>query len=199
MTAARPDASLMPSTGPSDVEAEVAPLLECLGRVATANEGDPLALLQLLRQLEQLHRTIQEGPFRSSLPSERSSLFRLLQNMEQSGGWPYIPRLQLRTFLDLLQADNLQGHADNLQGHPDNLQGHPDSPTESPSESHPYSPSESPSDSPTESHPYSPSESPSDSPTEGPSESPSESPSDDRPEGFSEEISGLATEVQEAA
>lgn len=161
MTAARPDASLMPSTGPSDVEAEVAPLLECLGRVATANEGDPLALLQLLRQLEQLHRTIQEGPFRSSLPSERSSLFRLLQNMEQSGGWPYIPRLQLRTFLDLLQADNLQGHAD--------------------------SPTESPSDSPTESHPYSP------------SESPSESPSDDLPEGFSEEISGLATEVQEAA
>ena len=180
MTAARPNASLMPSTGPSDVEAEVAPLLECLGRVATANEGDPLALLQLLRQLEQLHRTIQEGPFRSSLPSERSSLFRLLQNMEQSGGWPYIPRLQLRTFLDLLQADNLQGH-------PDNLQGHPDSPTENPSESHPYSPSESPSDSPTESHPYSP------------SESPSESPSDDLPEGFSEEISGLATEVQEAA
>ena len=196
MTAARPNASLMPSTGPSDVEAEVAPLLECLGRVATANEGDPLALLQLLRQLEQLHRTIQEGPFRSSLPSERSSLFRLLQNMEQSGGWPYIPRLQLRTFLDLLQADNLQGH-------PDNLQGHPDSPTENPSESHPYSPSESPSDSPTESHPYSPSESPSESPTEShpysPSESPSESPSDDLPEGFSEEISGLATEVQEAA
>ena len=173
MTAARPNASLMPSTGPSDVEAEVAPLLECLGRVATANEGDPLALLQLLRQLEQLHRTIQDGPFRSSLPSERSSLFRLLQNMEQSGGWPYIPRLQLRTFLDLLQADNLQGR--------------PDSPTESPSESHPYSPSESPSDSPTESHPYSP------------SESPSESPSDDLPEGFSEEISGVATEVPEAA
>ena len=161
MTAARPNASLMPSTGPSDVEAEVAPLLECLGRVASANEGDPLALLQLLRQLEQLHRTIQDGPFRSSLPSERSSLFRLLQNMEQSGGWPYIPRLQLRTVLDLLQADNLQGH--------------------------PYSPSESPSDSPTESHPYSP------------SESPSESPSDGLPEGFSEEISGLATEVQEAA
>jgi hypothetical protein len=23
--------------------------------------------------------------------------------MEKSGGWPYIPRLQLRTFMDLLQ------------------------------------------------------------------------------------------------
>jgi hypothetical protein len=25
--------------------------------------------------------------------------------MERSGGWPYIPRLQLRTFMDLLQRD----------------------------------------------------------------------------------------------
>ncbi|MFM1798119.1 MAG: hypothetical protein RLZZ117_397, partial [Cyanobacteriota bacterium] len=56
------------------------------------------------RQLEKLHRTIQDGAFRASLPSDRGSLFRLLQDMEQSGGWPYIPRLQLRTFLDLLQT-----------------------------------------------------------------------------------------------
>jgi hypothetical protein len=60
-------------------------------------------LLALLRHLEHLHRSIQDGPFRSSLPSERSTLFKLLQDMELSGGWPYIPRLQLRTFLDLLQ------------------------------------------------------------------------------------------------
>jgi hypothetical protein len=106
MTAAGPEASLMPSTGPSAVAAEMAPFLEGLAEVASAHEGDPLALLTLLRQLEKLHRTIQDGAFRASLPSERSSLFRLLQDMEQSGGWPYIPRLQLRTFLDLLQSDN---------------------------------------------------------------------------------------------
>ena len=112
MTAARPDASLMPSTGPSAVEAEVAPLIEGLARVASTHEGDPIALLTLLREVEQLHRTIQDGAFRASLPSERSTLFRLLQDMEQSGGWPYIPRLQLRTFLDLFQADGLQGHGE---------------------------------------------------------------------------------------
>jgi hypothetical protein len=28
-----------------------------------------------------------------------------LQSVERSGGWPYIPRLQLRTFMDLLQHD----------------------------------------------------------------------------------------------
>jgi hypothetical protein len=96
----------MPSPGPEAVEAEIAPFLEGMAAVAASREGDPLALLLLLRQLEKLHRTIQDGAFRASLPSERSSLFRLLQDMEQSGGWPYIPRLQLRTFLDLLQSDN---------------------------------------------------------------------------------------------
>lgn len=86
--------------------------MEGLAQVAADHEGDPLALLALLRQLEKLHRTIQDGPFRASLPSERSSLFRLLQDMEQSGGWPYIPRLQLRTFLDLLAADEQPGHGE---------------------------------------------------------------------------------------
>jgi hypothetical protein len=69
-------------------------------------DGDPEALLQLLRQLEHLHRRIQDGPFRSSLPADRSHLFNLLQEMEKSGGWPYIPRLQLRTFMDLLQGED---------------------------------------------------------------------------------------------
>ncbi|NCV92953.1 MAG: hypothetical protein EBW30_09315, partial [Synechococcaceae bacterium WB7_3xG_012] len=64
------------------------------------------ALLLLLRRLEELHRTIQDGAFRSSLPSDRGELFNLLKGMEKSGGWPYIPRLQLRTFMDLLQNDD---------------------------------------------------------------------------------------------
>jgi hypothetical protein len=105
MTAVRPDPSSMPSPGPSALEADSAPLIEALAGLAANHEGDPLALLSLLRQLEKLHRTIQDGAFRASLPADRGSLFRLLQDMEQSGGWPYIPRLQLRTFLDLLQGE----------------------------------------------------------------------------------------------
>ncbi|MFM9109515.1 MAG: hypothetical protein ACKOPN_02745 [Prochlorococcaceae cyanobacterium] len=69
---------------------------------------DPLALLQLLRQVEQLHRRLQDGPFRQSLPEDRNRLFELLEEMERSGGWPYIPRLQLRTFMDLLQPNGAQ-------------------------------------------------------------------------------------------
>jgi hypothetical protein len=71
--------------------------------IAASLRDDPAALLDLLRRLEQTHRSIQDGPFRESLPGDRNRLFRLLESMEDSGGWPYIPRLQLRTFMELLQ------------------------------------------------------------------------------------------------
>ena len=81
-------------------------LLKELDQLAAELDGRPDALLLLLRQLEERHRSIQDGPFRGSLPADRNQLFNLLQNMERSGGWPYIPRLQLRTFMDLLQRDH---------------------------------------------------------------------------------------------
>lgn len=81
-------------------------MLDQLNHLASELDGDPEALLELLRQLEHLHRRIQDGPFRSSLPADRYHLFNLLQGMERSGGWPYIPRLQLRTFMDLLQGED---------------------------------------------------------------------------------------------
>jgi len=79
--------------------------LRALLALAEGLEGDPAALLDLLRRLEKLHRTIQDGAFRNSLPEDRNRLYQLLESMEDSGGWPYIPRLQLRTFLDLLQRE----------------------------------------------------------------------------------------------
>ncbi|MEB3303176.1 MAG: hypothetical protein ACKOPT_05100 [Cyanobium sp.] len=122
---ARPDATAQApsapqfevSREPTALEEELKPLLSKITEMATSRGGDPQALLVLLRHLEQLHRSIQDGPFRSSLPSERSSLFKLLQDMELKGGWPYIPRLQLRTFLDLLQEKEL--HPQQLDSDPD--------------------------------------------------------------------------------
>lgn len=107
--------SLDNQAGPLPLAAQQA--LARLGELASDLEGEPEALLGLLRSLEQLHRSIQDGPFRASLPADRNALFRLLSEMERSGGWPYIPRLQLRTFLDLLS----QGGADALPvaGEPD--------------------------------------------------------------------------------
>jgi hypothetical protein len=79
--------------------------LAVLAALAESLADDPAGLLDLLRRIEQLHRSIQDGPFRSSLPADRHRLFQLLEAMEDSGGWPYIPRLQLRTFIDLLQRE----------------------------------------------------------------------------------------------
>lgn len=92
-------------TTPDSLPQPGAPELQTLAGLAEGLRDDPAALLDLLRRLEQLHRTIQDGPFRDSLPSDRNRLFRLLETMEDSGGWPYIPRLQLRTFMELLQKE----------------------------------------------------------------------------------------------
>ena len=77
----------------------------CQQGVALCNDAgdDPQVLLAVLRELEQLHRQLQDGAFRSSMPSSRQQLYALLQSMEKSGGWPYIPRLQLKTFMELLE------------------------------------------------------------------------------------------------
>lgn len=91
-----------PATGQRAGDEELAVLLA----LAEGLEGDPTALLDLLRRLEKLHRAIQDGAFRNSLPEDRNRLYELLESMEDSGGWPYIPRLQLRTFLDLLQRES---------------------------------------------------------------------------------------------
>ena len=92
------------STGSEAWDEQLTALLSGLQTLADQADGQPDVLLLLLRRLEELHRTIQDGPFRSSLPADRGELFNLLQSMERSGGWPYIPRLQLRTFMDLLQS-----------------------------------------------------------------------------------------------
>jgi small-conductance mechanosensitive channel len=78
-------------------------LLAELSSLSQELANQPEALVNLLRQLEQLHRQIQDGPLRGSLPTDRHRLFALLQNLEQSGGWPYIPRPQLHNFLRQLQ------------------------------------------------------------------------------------------------
>ncbi|MEH2139827.1 hypothetical protein [Nostoc sp.] len=62
-------------------------------------ESDTVALLALLRQLEQLHREIRDGVFQESLPVNRRQLYSLLKDIESEGGWPYIERMRLQAFL----------------------------------------------------------------------------------------------------
>lgn len=86
-------------------------LTEQLQKIATAVhdvaklcQGDSIALLNLLRQLEQLHREIRDNAFQESLPDNRQKLYALLKDIESEGGWPYIERMRLQAFLaNLLQ------------------------------------------------------------------------------------------------
>ena len=103
-----PDQSGVEQVAPNTMDQRLEPLVSALRDLAEVNQDNPEGLLLLLRELESLHREIQDGPFRSSLPENRHKLFTLLQTMEKSGGWPYIPRLQLRTFIGLLDQDSSQ-------------------------------------------------------------------------------------------
>ena len=103
-----PDQSGVEQVAPNTMDQRLEPLVSALRDLADVNQDNPEGLLLLLRELESLHREIQDGPFRSSLPENRHKLFTLLQTMEKSGGWPYIPRLQLRTFIGLLDQDSSQ-------------------------------------------------------------------------------------------
>jgi hypothetical protein len=100
------DANPHDNPEPRAWEPRLQALLADVDAIAADLEDQPEQLLTLLRQIEALHRRIQDGPFRTSLPADRHQFFTLLQAMETSGGWPYIPRLQLRTFLDLLERDD---------------------------------------------------------------------------------------------
>ncbi len=67
--------------------------------LATSHQGNPLALLTVLRTLEHVHREIREDLFQTSLPDNRQILYALLKDMEEAGGWPYIERMKLQSLL----------------------------------------------------------------------------------------------------
>lgn len=70
-------------------------------------EGDAPALLTILRVVEALHWEIREHLFNPALPETRQELYRLLRNIEENGGWPYIERMKLRSLLLHLEfSDN---------------------------------------------------------------------------------------------
>ncbi len=75
-------------------------------------QGDVIALLALLRQLEYLHREIRDNAFQNSLPNNRQALYALLKDIEAEGGWPYIERMKLQKFLVNLMTDN---HGENTE------------------------------------------------------------------------------------
>lgn len=70
---------------------------------ALDRRGDEIALLELLRLLEQLHAYIRDEWFQETLPTNRQRLYALLRDIEVNGGWPYIQRMRLRSLLQNLE------------------------------------------------------------------------------------------------
>jgi hypothetical protein len=89
-------------TLPEDLQ-QISELIE---KAAIARQDDCVALLTLLRLLEQRHREIRENAFRQALPTSRHSLYSLLKDIEVNGGWPYIQRMKLRSlFVNFFPED----------------------------------------------------------------------------------------------
>jgi hypothetical protein len=83
--------------------------------VVQSYQGDSIAILALLRQLEQLHREIRDGAFQETLPDNRQQLYSLLKDIESEGGWPYIERMKLQAFLArLLQNGSTDENSDGV-------------------------------------------------------------------------------------
>lgn len=89
---------------PGELELKLQSIATAVRALAGSYQQDSLALLALLRQLEQLHREIRDGSFQASLPDNRQALYALLKDVESEGGWPYIERMKLQSFLAYLDS-----------------------------------------------------------------------------------------------
>jgi hypothetical protein len=73
--------------------------------IAQEYQGDSLALLAVLRLLEQVHQEIRDSLFQQALPDNRQSLYKLLRDIETKGGWPYIYRMRLQSILEKMELE----------------------------------------------------------------------------------------------
>jgi len=94
------DSNFEPEPEPSECQA----IATTVRAFAQRYQKDSLALLTLLRRLEELHREIRDGVFQSSLPDDRQGLYKLLKDIEAKGGWPRIERMNLESLLTRFEA-----------------------------------------------------------------------------------------------
>ena len=76
--------------------------------LAKQHQQDSLFLLSLLRDLEQIHRRIRIDYFEAALPQTRNDLSKLVRDIEEKGGWPYIERMRLRHLLKNLELNEVK-------------------------------------------------------------------------------------------
>lgn len=82
-------------------------LAKTILNLAQRCQDHPIGLLRLLRILEHTHHQVREQYFQPVLPCTRHQLYGLLREMEEQGGWPYIPRMPLRQLLREIERNNV--------------------------------------------------------------------------------------------
>jgi hypothetical protein len=111
-------AASKPTTAVTEAAVQLEQIVAQIQEIADRDRSDPLALLLLLRTLEHIHREIQQGYFQAALPNSRQSLFALLRDIEENGGWPYIQRWKLQELLaNLPESEQLRSEWQNLDRH----------------------------------------------------------------------------------
>lgn len=83
---------------------ELQPIRDGLLAIAGKYAGDATSLLAILRFLEDGHQWLRDGYYMEALPTTRHELHELLNQMEQDGSWPSLPRTRLQTLLGLLDG-----------------------------------------------------------------------------------------------
>ncbi len=80
-------------------------IMLAIEQAAQVRAGACVDLLMLLRLLEEMHRLILDGTFRESLPNTRQALYQVLQDLEEAGDWPYLPRLHIQALMQQLEPE----------------------------------------------------------------------------------------------
>ncbi|MCU0527243.1 MAG: hypothetical protein MUF72_20750 [Elainella sp. Prado103] len=100
------------ATGSPQLDSELEALATLARTIAHQYQGKSLELLGVLRVLECLHQEIRDSLFQQSLPDTRQALYTLLRDIEMSGGWPYIHRMKLQSFLANLPREDATRETD---------------------------------------------------------------------------------------
>ncbi|KKI98589.1 hypothetical protein [Prochlorothrix hollandica] len=90
-------------TPPQPLTSELAAIDQTVRSLAQQSSQELDTTLALLRLLETLHRDISATYFQPLLPNNRQALYALLREIEGQGGWPYIPRMTLRSLLSAME------------------------------------------------------------------------------------------------
>ncbi len=105
------------TTDSTGLESQLQAMMNQVWNLAQERQEDSQAVLSLLQALESLHRDIREQIFLPSLPNTRHELEKLLREIEEKGGWPYIERMKLQAFLrNFPEFNQVNSETDKLAG-----------------------------------------------------------------------------------